>query len=526
MRRPAIRWSPRLTSSRAPLPLLAAVATILMAAPAAATMSSTPTAATASSPVTQPHLDAVFEAAAREFDVPRDLLVAIGYTETHLDSHDGEPSVDGGYGLMHLVRNPSVDTLDRAHALLGVPEPELRESALQNVRGGAALLRDMANRMGFDSSQREDLGAWFPVVARYSNAVDDRVARVYADQVYRLLRSGLKATTVDGQRVVVRPRTVHLERGRYTPRRATTTSPDYPAATWAPAYVGNYSDYSRGKGDIKYIVLHTTQGSYAGAISWFQNPSANVSAHYVIRSADGQVTQTVREQDVAWHAGNWTYNLQSIGIEHEGWVGQTGWYTDPMYRSSAMLVRHLADKYDIPLDRQHILGHSDVPGATHTDPGSNWDWKYYMGLVRGDAPSTTSPWSAVVDNDDSQFAADSAWGTSQWSATRYGSDYRYAEPSQESSDTAWFRFSVPTDGVYRVFVRYPSNTGYNSQTRVKVRTPAGTRSYTVDQRLNGGTWVRLDDVSLVTGDRKVVGISRRSPATGYIIADAVRLRQL
>ena len=113
-----------------------------------------------------------------------------------------------------------------------------------------------------------------------------------------------------------------------------------------------------------------TQGSYAGAISWFQNPSSNVSAHYVIRSSDGAITQMVREKDIAWHAGNWTYNTQSIGIEHEGWVSSCTWFTDAMYRASAALARNIALKYGIPMNRNHIIGHNEVPGATHTDPGS------------------------------------------------------------------------------------------------------------------------------------------------------------
>ena len=129
------------------------------------------------------------------------------------------------------------------------------------------------------------------------------------------------------------------------------------------------------------------QGSYAGSISWFRNPDASVSAHYNIRSSDGAITQMVRESDTAWHAGNLTYNRQSIGIEHEGYVADPGrWYTTAMYESSARLVRHLCGKYGIPIDRAHIIGHVEVPGATHTDPGRGWDWDRFMALVRGGSP--------------------------------------------------------------------------------------------------------------------------------------------
>ena len=41
---------------------------------------------------------AAFDRAAAEFDVPRDLLVAVGYGETRLDGHGGQPSRPTGTG--------------------------------------------------------------------------------------------------------------------------------------------------------------------------------------------------------------------------------------------------------------------------------------------------------------------------------------------------------------------------------------------------------------------------------------------
>jgi N-acetyl-anhydromuramyl-L-alanine amidase AmpD len=104
------------------------------------------------------------------------------------------------------------------------------------------------------------------------------------------------------------------------------------------------------------VVIHTVQGSYGSCINWFQNPDANVSAHYVVRSSDGQITQMVREKDWAYHAGNSTYNRQSIGIEHEGYINNASWYTDAMYKASAALTRNICLKYGIPMDRAHIIG--------------------------------------------------------------------------------------------------------------------------------------------------------------------------
>lgn len=156
-------------------------------------------------------------------------------------------------------------------------------------------------------------------------------------------------------------------------------SSDYPAAHWIAAATGNHRVARRGSGTIDRIVIHVMQGSYTGTISWFRNPAAKVSAHYLVRSSDGDITQMVRDEDVAFHAT--IYNNRAIGIEHEGFVGDASWFTDAMYRSSAALTRLVAGKYGIPLDRAHIIGHVEVPGSDHTDPGPNWDWTEYMRLV-------------------------------------------------------------------------------------------------------------------------------------------------
>lgn len=157
---------------------------------------------------------------------------------------------------------------------------------------------------------------------------------------------------------------------------------DYPDAEQHPADPSNYTAASRPDSNpINYVVIHVTQGSWEGSLSWFQNPDSDVSAHYTIRSSDGKVAQSVDEQDIAWHAGNWEYNQTSVGIEHEGWIDEPEWFTDAMYESSAKVTAHLVTTYGIPVDRDHIIGHVEVPGATHTDPGPHWDWDKYMALV-------------------------------------------------------------------------------------------------------------------------------------------------
>ncbi len=362
-----------------------------------------------------------FAAAAREFAVPEPLLLAYSYALTGWQDHGGLPSGQGGYGPMHLTSpdaveasgrggarsaaaaarlrtDPARNTLARAATLVGQPASRLRTDRTQNVRGGAALLADEAHH---DGVRPATLADWYPVVVRLSGGSG---TSTLADDIFETLRTGAADSHL---RLAAQPRIA-------APRRAAVAAdqaecPADLACTFVPAAYasnntadandyGNYDPANRPAdgNHVRYIVIHDTEGSYDGTVQWFQDPVAYTSAHYVIRSSDGAVTQMVHTKDVAWHAGNWNINAESIGIEHEGVaVDGATWYTDAMYRSSAKLVRYLANRYHIPLDRQHILGHDDVAGDgnyanSHWDPGPFWDWDRYLSLLHGAREPSTA----------------------------------------------------------------------------------------------------------------------------------------
>lgn len=166
-----------------------------------------------------------------------------------------------------------------------------------------------------------------------------------------------------------------------------------PATDWTPAV---YSTRVKDR-PINYIVIHTIEGSEASAIARFQSGQKLLSAHYVV-GRDGHITQMVQDADAAWHAGNWTYNRQSIGIEHEGWAHKKGTIAAATYQASAALTRWLCDTYAVPIDREHILGHVEIPKATHTDPGPYWDWDLYLRLVK--AAPTSRPTTRIAVQDE------------------------------------------------------------------------------------------------------------------------------
>ncbi|MBL1101411.1 N-acetylmuramoyl-L-alanine amidase [Streptomyces coffeae] len=198
-----------------------------------------------------------------------------------------------------------------------------------------------------------------------------------------LLRSGaLIATASLGAAVTTAG--AHAADATSTGTRGRRAAADYPPTHWIPASSSNYRVSDRPTSyPIELVVIHVTQETFQDAMKIFQDPAKQVSAHYMVASADGYIGQFVREKDVAWHAGNTDYNNRSIGIEHEGWVDQPEWFTDALYESSAALTAAVCDRFAIPKDRAHIIAHSEVPGSDHTDPGPLWDWDRYIDLVNG-----------------------------------------------------------------------------------------------------------------------------------------------
>ncbi|WP_105968050.1 N-acetylmuramoyl-L-alanine amidase [Streptomyces geranii] len=398
-------------------------------------------AAPANSAAPDTRLQSAFATAAERYDVPQGVLLAVSYLQSRWDSHAGAPSVTGGYGPMHLTDArtalataahhsegtedargdsarpplhpttevptqselpPRLRTLTKAAELIGLPPEQLRTDPAANIAGGAALLaaaqRDLAEPLSADPAD------WYGAVARFSGADDTATAAAYADDVYDVLRTGERRTTDAGQRVALAarpelaPDTGQLRRtGLRTVSAEGTECPVTVSCEWIPAPYEQFGDNDYGNHDlgnrpasqsIRYIVVHDTEGAWDGVLNMVQDPTY-VSWNYTLRSTDGHIAQHVKAKDVAWHAGNWYVNAKSIGLEHEGFLANPdAWYTEAMYRTSARLVRYLAAKYGIPLDRQHILGHDNVPGPTtstvpgmHTDPGPYWDWQHYFTLI-------------------------------------------------------------------------------------------------------------------------------------------------
>ncbi|MDX3062433.1 peptidoglycan recognition family protein [Streptomyces sp. ND04-05B] len=156
---------------------------------------------------------------------------------------------------------------------------------------------------------------------------------------------------------------------------------DYAGARWVAASEANWRRADRPDDyGVDRVIVHVTQGSFASAVKVFQDPAHQAATHYIV-GQNGRVTQMIRELDVAYHAGNRSYNERSIGIEHEGFVDRPQDFTPEMYAASALLTAEICARYELPVDREHIIGHVEVPGTDHTDPGPHWDWDRYMNYL-------------------------------------------------------------------------------------------------------------------------------------------------
>lgn len=126
------------------------------------------------------------------------------------------------------------------------------------------------------------------------------------------------------------------------------------------------------------IIIHVMDGTLKGTDSWFSQSKSMVSSHYGI-GKKGEIHQYVKEEDTAWHAGvvkNPTWkkaapgmtNLITIGIEHEGTA--TSIWPEPMKQASATLIKDICTRWNIPIDREHIIAHSEI-NASKDCPGKN-----------------------------------------------------------------------------------------------------------------------------------------------------------
>lgn len=363
-----------------------------------------------------PAFEAAYEACP---NIPRGLLEAVSYTNTqfhHLTNadyhHDDSEAMPRAYGLMGLVKDGKGyfrENLQTVARLSGVSEIDILNSPQANVMAYSKAVAKLVGK-GRDHAFEEYLSV-IEQLSELPVADDHYPMDVMLFSVCEFLNDSDAATCCGFEPYDIDTKALFTENYDLLSADNVTLSRDgdYSKALWNPVPDCNYGLRTD---PISGVVIHYTEGSYAGCISWFKNCDSQVSAHYVIRSRDGQVTQMVREADKAWHARS--ANAYTIGIEHEAYGDIISYFTPEMYASSADLVHDICQRYSTidghrtfyrdTLDSgvrlnnglhdlggaeacTKIRGHQHYPNQSHTDPGPYWDWNYYYKLINADDPA-------------------------------------------------------------------------------------------------------------------------------------------
>ncbi len=352
-------------------------------------------------------------AAAERHGVPGDLMLAIAAVEgglalppTRVVGVDDEIRFAGVLELRH----GSFDSLAKGAELSGETELALESDLALGTDAGARVLAALANEEGID---REDLGAWSGVVEKMSGHRDPSQRAEYRARVYEKLARGGELRARGGETIVLPAHDDLPLSLRFSPPIPRAQGMDYIPAEVFPTDCTDKCGTTR-TAPIEFIAIHDTEGGWDASVATLQNDPGK-SVHYIVDHDGSRVGQFIPESYNGWHVGNSYYNNRMVGIEHVGKAGEDD-YRVEMYAASALLIKDIAARHDIPLDRAHMIAHQEVPDGgviaqssppctdspkdciqsgqyggsnNHADPGVYWEWCQFMELVGDGAPGTS-----------------------------------------------------------------------------------------------------------------------------------------
>jgi hypothetical protein len=351
--------------------------------------------------------------------VPPELVYAIAVVEGGLalpqrrvlDLHSHVPAA----GIMQLRRG-AFNSLARGAELLERSEEELRRDTGLGTEAGILVLAELGGETG---ARSDDLASWRAAVGKLSGYRDAAQMDDYAARVFAVLTYGGRFPLRDGAWLTLEAHR-ELAQLQFLAPPAPPPMVEFPGAIWADTSCTGKCNTTREQ-PIDAILIHDTEGGWDASMATLQfDPGKSV--HYLIDRDGSRVAQFIPEAYNGWHAGNSCWNNRSIGIEHVGFAGDP--YAAELYEKSAELVKSILQRYPaIPLDREHIVGHYQVPAGSscvpacaahlaeceespdfggsgnHRDPGYTFQWCQYMERLGGSCTCNDawSNWNCTTD---------------------------------------------------------------------------------------------------------------------------------
>ena len=322
-----------------------------------------------------------FKQAAIEFQVPVEILKAVGQVQSNWVQISA--SQYGSWGVMGLIDNEFNNQIGFAANLLNVKTTLIKSDAKTNIRAAAALLQYYQG-----AKPKVTLNDWFEATRELTGLNDEEMKTSLALRFYKVVADGTKTISLWNEIIEITGNNMTMPVA--VTSTATTTNPlnrsiigtnnpapsvaavDYPGAL-SRITSCNFGSGRNGYGIDYYFVHYMSEGTYEGAISYFNTcRSSPTSAHYCIRNSDGQISQVVREADRSYSQGVVGYpqwNGAGVSTEHEVLATNLAmWDSQPMLNAAAALAINVCNRNGVPKVRRATNGNRGIYG--HNDVGN------------------------------------------------------------------------------------------------------------------------------------------------------------
>jgi N-acetyl-anhydromuramyl-L-alanine amidase AmpD len=389
---------------------------------------------------------AFFASAYQQFpEIPAGVLEAIAYSKTRwnpvvpdTNGHADSGHMAKAFGVMALFDGATgfQNQIRDAAQLLGVSEHQVKFDTETNIRAQAALLaRDMrgaglkrastpeqlsqvlALSLGLErTAQKSNAHSFaeesfaFGVLSALNQGADDHGVRLKARaiafekafSVPALVRQRASFVRLDVSKDRIETNDFRVDVSSETLQSMTPIN-QAKSLDYGPALFQQSPNERARTVNPTNVVIHQMEGFYAGSIATFL-VVGGTSAHYLIRDSDGQVTQMVRESRAGSHIAS--NNNYTIGIEQEGFRGQSNWYSDANYREVIAITKSICTRWtiactsvfrgtatdteNVQATTMRIKGHQHYPdqAGQRTDPGRFFNWTRFANGIGGSTAFT------------------------------------------------------------------------------------------------------------------------------------------
>ena len=194
----------------------------------------------------------------------------------------------------------------------------------------------------------------------------------------------------EDQSGLANPRALAPDEAAAAPRAATPPAPDTLARGARPQIHAfrqgrAVTAQARGPHDIRAIVIHTPEGGESGTLGVLNGTRASFDFFLPLNGRLYQCNDYWRY--IAWQAGDWDYNVRSVGIEQGDFAARSGQFPEAHYRRLAQLVAYLIQTTATPLryatayGQDGIIDHATITPAERSDPGAGFRRDLLLRLV-------------------------------------------------------------------------------------------------------------------------------------------------